>query len=79
MPIREDSEETLDRFHKVVNIVKGGNTDGVTERNPEQVRAFVEHLALVFTDWGFPRMPSRSSSRMSIPTSRCFPGRRTYR
>ena len=21
--------------------------------------AFVEHLALVFTDWGFPRMPSR--------------------
>jgi DNA-binding transcriptional regulator GbsR (MarR family) len=31
----------------------------VTERNPEQVRAFVEHLALVFTDWGFPRMPSR--------------------
>ena len=31
----------------------------VTQRDPEQVRAFVEHLALVFTDWGFPRMPSR--------------------
>jgi DNA-binding transcriptional regulator GbsR (MarR family) len=31
----------------------------VTERDQDQVRAFVEHLALVFTDWGFPRMPSR--------------------
>ena len=31
----------------------------MAERDPEQVRAFVEHLALVFTDWGFPRMPSR--------------------
>jgi DNA-binding transcriptional regulator GbsR (MarR family) len=31
----------------------------VADRDPDQVRAFVEHLALVFTDWGFPRMPSR--------------------
>ena len=31
----------------------------MTERDPEQVRAFVEQLALIFTDWGFPRMPSR--------------------
>ena len=31
----------------------------MADRDPDQVRAFVEHLALVFTDWGFPRMPSR--------------------
>jgi DNA-binding transcriptional regulator GbsR (MarR family) len=31
----------------------------VAERDSEQVREFVEHLALVFTDRGFPRMPSR--------------------
>jgi DNA-binding transcriptional regulator GbsR (MarR family) len=31
----------------------------VTGRDEERVRAFVEQLALTFTDWGFPRMPSR--------------------
>ena len=51
--------QTLPLFHKVVNIVERRNTGPVAERDPEQVRGFVEHLALVFTDWGFPRMPSR--------------------
>jgi DNA-binding transcriptional regulator GbsR (MarR family) len=31
----------------------------VADRDEDQVRAFVEQLALTFTDWGFPRMPSR--------------------
>ncbi|HEV7656660.1 MAG TPA: MarR family transcriptional regulator [Mycobacteriales bacterium] len=31
----------------------------MTERDAEQVKAAVEHMALIFTDWGFPRMPSR--------------------
>ena len=31
----------------------------MADRDPDRVREFVEHLALVFTDWGFPRMPSR--------------------
>jgi DNA-binding transcriptional regulator GbsR (MarR family) len=31
----------------------------VTDRDQEQVRAFVEQLALTLTDYGFPRMPSR--------------------
>lgn len=31
----------------------------MSDRDQEQVRAFVEQLALTFTDWGFPRMPSR--------------------
>ena len=36
-----------------------GKTERVTERDQEQVRAFVEQLALTLTDYGFPRMPSR--------------------
>jgi DNA-binding transcriptional regulator GbsR (MarR family) len=34
-------------------------TGRVTERDEDQVQAAVEQLALIFTDWGFPRMPSR--------------------
>jgi MarR family len=42
-----------------VKIDETRNTRGVADRDEERVRAFVEHLALTFTDWGFPRMPSR--------------------
>ena len=31
----------------------------MTGRDEEQVRDFVEQLALTFTSWGFPRMPAR--------------------
>jgi DNA-binding transcriptional regulator GbsR (MarR family) len=39
--------------------VSEGKTERVTDRDQEQVRAFVEQLALTLTDYGFPRMPSR--------------------
>ena len=29
------------------------------QRNEEGVRRFVEHLAMMLTEWGFPRMPAR--------------------
>ena len=41
----------------------------MADRDPDQVRAFVEHLALVFTDWGFPRMPSRVLITLSHASS----------
>ena len=28
-------------------------------RDEEQVRSFVEQMAMFLTDWGFPRMPAR--------------------
>ena len=31
----------------------------VTTRDEEAVRGFVERLALLFADWGFPRMAAR--------------------
>lgn len=32
---------------------------GLGRRNEEGVRRFVEHLAMMLTEWGFPRMPAR--------------------
>jgi predicted transcriptional regulator len=46
-------------LHKVVNVLSERNTDGVADRDEVKVRTAVEQMALIFTDWGFPRMPSR--------------------
>jgi hypothetical protein len=40
-------------------LCRGERIPGMSDRDDAQVRAAVEQLALVFNDWGFPRMPSR--------------------
>jgi MarR family len=40
-------------------LCRGETIAGMSDRDDAQVRAAVEQLALVFNDWGFPRMPSR--------------------
>jgi predicted transcriptional regulator len=36
-----------------------GDRDEQGERDEEGVRRFIEHMAMLFADWGFPRMAAR--------------------
>jgi DNA-binding transcriptional regulator GbsR (MarR family) len=38
---------------------RGQRDEEGTQRDDDGIRRFVEHLAMMLTEWGFPRMPAR--------------------